>query len=228
MVYVIWIWGSKIEVWRLQNRGPEAPKLKSWGVMGASWGAWGVLGLPERPRRGPKRRPGGVLGPSWGRFWAVFGGQEAVFGASWGHLEAIWGNFRASWRFKWMQHVAFHLACRFFDRFWMDLASKVPWKIIEFYLENNANLCMFKGWFNFNFSPVPLVSLVSLVGTVPLVLPPPSPIDLLISLFAGQIGFDWSWLVLVVLIDFVSCWFVLIGFDHFDWRWLVLMGFNWF
>ena len=73
---------SKIEVWRVQNRGPEGPKSRLedfLAALGAAGRSWDHL-------QGVVVRLGGVLEPSWGRFGCVLDGLEAVFGASWGRL----------------------------------------------------------------------------------------------------------------------------------------------
>ena len=76
---------SKIDVWRVQNRGLEG-FLAALGAAGRSW---------DHPE-GVVVRLGGVLEPSWRRFGCVLDGLEAVFGASWGRLGGTRGYPRAS------------------------------------------------------------------------------------------------------------------------------------
>ena len=79
--------GSKIEVWRVQNRGLE-------GFWTASGAAGRNLNLPE----GIWDRLGNVFGSSWGCLGVRLGGPGAVCRASWEPGGRLWGILRIAWR----------------------------------------------------------------------------------------------------------------------------------
>ena len=108
IVYIILYINSDVE--NLQNRGSEAPKSRSTGSkievwrlqnrdLGASWGLLRALGASRGLQRGSRRPPGGVLGRSWGRLGAVLRARRPSLGRLGVILEkfeAILGRLGAS------------------------------------------------------------------------------------------------------------------------------------
>ena len=112
--------GFKIEVWRVQNRGPEGPKSRLGRFLGGLRSSWAQLG-PSGGCRGPSwRRLGAVLEALWVRLGRPGGRLWGVLGSSWRHPRLSEGVFAL--RMEAERNIPSCMS--FADRFRMNFASK--------------------------------------------------------------------------------------------------------